>query len=53
MSERETTFDAQVKPKFYLLLDKNARAALGGVEVGEILTVTAKKKVRARDMEES
>jgi hypothetical protein len=40
----ETSFDAEIKPRMYILVGKDQRKALGGLRVGEIVSVTVRKK---------
>ncbi|MHA2052714.1 MAG: hypothetical protein ACW99F_03855 [Candidatus Hodarchaeales archaeon] len=40
----ETTFDTEIKPRSYILVGKDQRKALGGLTVGEIVSVTIRKK---------
>ena len=39
----ETTWDAEVKPRMYILIPAAQRKALGGIRVGEIVSVTIRK----------
>ena len=44
----ETTWDAEVKPRMYVLIPAAQRKAVGGIIPGEIVSVTI-RKLEAKD----